>query len=250
MADNEKIDQLFNLRAAFPTREETAAFFLAAERNDLGTLGAIIDKWPDAPKKWRSGLDTIITKHYRKMSAQTISYLVARGADIDALADNNSWSAVLQAAFHDQPEHLEKLLRCGAECDRPDRFNLTALHYAAEAGNYACADMLVLCGANPEKGLCATKNADMHKAIESASARRQAFLASLQPTPAALPDAARVPLPQPVPIASDNVIHIMKRIELKKAGKDPGPDIAEAPPAVETSAAAPQKHWLKRILKW
>ena len=62
MADKEKLDQLFNLKASFPTKEETRAFFEAAEKNDLKALGNIIDKWPDAPKKWVSGNDPVIVE--------------------------------------------------------------------------------------------------------------------------------------------------------------------------------------------
>ena len=243
MPDKQNIDQLFNLKASFPTKEDYTAFFKAAEKNDMKALGAIIDKWPDAPKKWNQGGKPVIPHAYKEMTVPTINYLVSRGADIDAFDSSSNWSAVQEAAFLDYRADLEKLLRCGAACDRRNTYGKTPLQYAAEKGNFACADMLVLCGANPYQGLKDVKNDDMRDVINSASKRREAFLASLNP-PAT--DAAAAPVPEPVPVASDNVIHIMRRIELKKAGKDPGPDVIDEKPSGENAA----KRLLKRVFKW
>lgn len=250
MANKPELDQLFNLKAAFPTEEEKTAFFAAAEKNDVKTLGKILDKWPDAPKKWERYGDSVVNKHLSKMTEKTLDYLVRRGASLDQFDKDNFWSPLGLAAFHGKLEDVEKLLRCGASVDLENKYGQTPLHWAADKGHHACADLLVLCGAHPDKGLGASRDEDMKEVIRAASGRRQSFLDSMNPSPPVAepgPAPASEPEPVGVPIASDTTIRLMRRLELKKNGHDIGPEEAPLPANTDPSAHKP---WLKRIFRF
>jgi hypothetical protein len=235
MADKPNIDQLFNLRASFPTEAEQKAFFAAAENNDTKTLNKILKKWPDAPAKWRMVGEPVIRMHYAEMKPDTIELLIAHGADINAFENNGNWSAIIHASFHDDLASVEKLLRLGAAPDKANTYEKTPLCYAAEKGAYAIADLLVVCGANPASARHYVKDDEMRRVIDAAKTRRDTFMASLEqqfasaPVPAA-PTAIELP-------ANDSAIQIMKRIEFKKKGL---PMPAEAGPG--------KKNWAKRLL--
>ncbi len=239
MADKPNIDQLFNLRAAFPTDAEQKAFFEAAENNDTKTLKKTLEKWPEAAKKWRKAGDPVIVEHYQSMTSETIRFLTAHGADIDAFNDEGSWSPMLSAAFASDLTSVEKLLRAGAAPDLADRYHRTPLSHAAEKGNYAMADLLVVCGADHARARDWTKNEEMLKVIDAAAVRRAAFVTALDQqlsSAPATPGAVTIETP-----ADDSAIQIMKRIEFKKKGL---PLPAEAP-----SGTAGPKNWMKKLLR-
>lgn len=240
MADKKELEQLFNLKASFPTEDEQRLFFRAARDNDVKTLGKIIEKWPEAPAKWESAGDPVIMDCLRQADAATLSFLVEKGADVNQYDKSKFWNPLSLAAHGGYAAAVQEMLRLGADVNAKNQYGQTALYWAARENKLECVDLLVLCGANPADGAeAASKNENVREAIRSASERREKFLAA-QAQQASTPQNSAPASSAAEAGEDDAAIRILKRIELKKHGIDLAPEQAAHPPQ--------KKSWVKRII--
>src|ERR1700722_9395830 len=102
MADDGKINGLFNLKASFPTDDEKKAFFRAARENETGALEKILKKYPDAALTWRNDSDgAVIPACGARLQPKTLALLMKHGADIDDQGpESRDRSALHTAAYH------------------------------------------------------------------------------------------------------------------------------------------------------
>jgi ankyrin repeat protein len=241
----QNLDDLFNLRASFPDETEKKAFFEAARRNDIRTLEKIIDRWPDAPTKWYDDKKPVLITLYNSGNAETVNFLVKKGADLEQTESDGNWTPLILAAFIGKAQDVEKFLRAGAKVDGKDKCGRTALSMAVDKNNLVVADMLVLCGADADIVTASYKKTtimqdaktdEMRDVLKSARARREAFLKGQKvkaPGPAE-------PAPVEPPAPESDEIKLLNRIVLRKDGDEA--------PAPKTETPAPAKRgWLKKL---
>ncbi len=223
MADNNpSIDELFNLRASFPSEEERRDFFYAARSNDISRLKKIIEKWPDAPEKWRdSEGKPVLMAAYNAIKDDTIDFLIKKGASTEHTRNDGSYNALIYAAFLSTMKDVEKFLRAGADPNGRDNNKNTALHLVVQHNAQPeIIDLLVVCGADPRAKnkwgstpLDECKNPEHRDIIKAAQARRDAFLknySSKASAPALLETATE----------DSDEIKLLKRIELRKGNEN------------------------------
>lgn len=73
--------------------------------------------------------------------------MILLGCSVDAVDDDNSWTAVHHCAFIGNHDALSMLLKHEANCNLVDNFGQTALHISCYKGHYKCVKILVEAGA-------------------------------------------------------------------------------------------------------
>jgi hypothetical protein len=224
MTEQEKLEALFNLKSAFPTDDEKKAFFRAAADNDRKVLLKTLERWPAAAQNWRDGSgEAVIPSGYAKMKPATLELLLQHGAAIDDVGtpEKRKWPALHTAAFRGEVEQAEMLLRHGATVDLHDEYEQTPLMYAVKQDKLACADLLVLAGADPEyrdrlyrqNAFERSTNDAMRKVLADAVKKRADFLAD--PTQNPRPPAPEPFVPNPPPEPDPATVKILTRIDLR-----------------------------------
>ncbi|MBI1214220.1 MAG: hypothetical protein GC185_00210 [Alphaproteobacteria bacterium] len=219
MPKEQNLDDIFNLRTAFPTYSDKRSFEQAVRENDIAGIKRTLEKWPGMAKEWRSDEGKpIIHATYRRLAPETLQALIDKGADINQPDDKNEWGPpIVHCALLGRADSLEMLIRAGADIHARDKDGRTALMAAIDSKEYSCIDLLVLCSAHTcdqdrhDKSVQARLNNDP-KAEQVVTAAEERLKKFLEANPA---DAPEKP-------GSKGGIPTMKVIVLKNArgGKD------------------------------
>jgi 26S proteasome non-ATPase regulatory subunit 10 len=120
--------------------------FLAAHRNRIGVLQALIKAGADANQKDRNGGTWLAT--YGCFNTHVSKVLLEGGADPNARDDHGA-TALMHAAHWGYGEEAKLLLEYHAEVDLKDNQGRTALMYAAESEYVDAIPLLLDRGADP-----------------------------------------------------------------------------------------------------
>lgn len=122
----------------------------AANQGNVAAVRAILDKRPALLEARNSRNETPLWSAAIENRVPTVTFLLARGADPNALCLFNMRVTPLMCAAQNGQEPLARLLLAhGAKADVRDSNNDTALHMAAEDGHTALVRLLLAHGANP-----------------------------------------------------------------------------------------------------
>jgi hypothetical protein len=145
---DKNLDDIFNLRARFPTEEENREFERAVRSNDIARIERALENWPGAAAEWRSyDHKPIITDSYNYITGETLAFLLSRGADINRPDDDGNWPPLVHCAFLSSADKLEMLIRHGADIHAKTKYGQNAAMMAVDGKRYDCLDLLVLCSA-------------------------------------------------------------------------------------------------------
>jgi ankyrin repeat protein len=121
--------------------EGVPALHQAAERGDLATVRALVDAGTPVDLRAEDGATAL---HYADGQANVTRWLLARGADPNAVDDDGATPILLAEDL----AVVEALIAAGADPNRPDSLGQTPLHFAVDWGD-AHVETLLAAGADP-----------------------------------------------------------------------------------------------------
>ena len=124
--------------------------FEAASIGDLNRLETLISHDPSLAKSYSpDGFTALALASYLGQKG-SVEYLTENGADVNALAKNETgFTALTGAASQNQNEIARILIKKGAKVDHQYEGGFTPLMHAAAAGNVELVTLLLENGANP-----------------------------------------------------------------------------------------------------
>ena len=144
------------------TSEKWTPLHLATFNNQTGVAKYLLRNGADhSLKDW---FDSKTALHYaaREGNLDICQILVSYGAQVNCLT-SKKWTPLHLATFNNQTGVAKYLLRNGADHSLRDRFDKTALHYAAEEGNLDICQILLSYGVQVN---CDSKTALHYAAVE------------------------------------------------------------------------------------
>ncbi len=149
--------------------------FDAAALGDAGFVTRMLDQYPGFLRARAADGFTLLHLAAFFGRTEVVDLLLARGADVGAVADNPMRVRPLHsAAAAGETAAVEALLRSGAEANVQQEGGWTPLHSAALAGNAEMARALLALGADP-----AIRADDGRRPIDMAEAKGHGEIAAL-----------------------------------------------------------------------
>jgi ankyrin repeat protein len=122
-------------------------FIKAAIDGDTETIAWLLDHGVDC----RGGVDGTTALHLaaNRGHGDTVSVLLARGADKNAHEGSEQWTPLILAAAMGYVQVVALLIAAGAETSARDSSGMAAIHYAARQGETEVVKALVEAGVDP-----------------------------------------------------------------------------------------------------
>lgn len=151
-------------------------WFDAARAGRLDILGALHEAHYPIDSQTHAGFTALILAAYDDQPA-AVDYLLRAGADA-CIADHNGNTALMGALYKGEPDIARRLLKAGCAIDQANNAGETALSFAALFGRLDIIPELVALGADPDhadaRGRTALQTAYAQGNPQAAEALRRA----------------------------------------------------------------------------
>lgn len=139
--------------ASYGLLQEKEAFIEAAKTDNLGLFKLFHKAGADLETTWTVHRLTPLYFATDYESHKVFSYLLAQGADVNAVNVSNGSSPLLRAISHDRPEMIEALLAHGASARQRPEFegNATPLSYVLLGDDLRLLTRVLDSGASPNE---------------------------------------------------------------------------------------------------
>lgn len=153
-------------------------FAVAIEDGDLDTIKALVEEGAavDTPIDYGDHSITPLLKASWDGQLEIVQYLIAKGADVNALDGSTNGTALMNAVSNGHTEIVKALIAAKADVTRRNNFDFNAFTTAVAAGNQEIATLLLDAGAKPDEG--ASGLTPLAFAVSSGNVEMMRFLVS------------------------------------------------------------------------